>query len=85
LKRPNFNTVFILHIDWNAFDIGVILGELDKEGQEYVIAYASRSNNKVENNYFSYEGECLVVVYISGPIFMALISLCISTTSLSNG
>jgi hypothetical protein len=47
----------------SAFGIGVILGQLDEEGKEYVIAYASRSNNKAESNYFSYEGECLVVIW----------------------
>ncbi len=63
LRRPDFNKVFILHTDWSALGIGVILGQLDEEGKEYVIAYASRSNNKAESNYSSYEGECLVVVW----------------------
>jgi hypothetical protein len=62
LKRLDFNKVFILHIDWNALGIGVIFGQLDEEGKEYVIAYASR-NNKTESNYSSYEGECLIVVW----------------------
>jgi hypothetical protein len=62
LKRLDFSKVFILHTKWSALGIGVILGQLDEEGKEYVIAYASR-NNKVESNYFSYEGECLVVVW----------------------
>jgi len=63
LKRPDFNKVFILHTDWSAFGIRTITGQLDEENKEYVIAYASRSNNKAENNYFSYEGECLAVVW----------------------
>ncbi len=63
LRRPYFNKVFILHIDWNALGIGVIFGQLDEEGKKYVITYASRSNNKVESNYSSYEGECLAVVW----------------------
>jgi hypothetical protein len=62
LKRPDFNKVFILHIDWNVFGIGVILSQLDEDGKEHVIAYASRNNNKAKSNYFSYEGECLAVV-----------------------
>ncbi len=62
LKRPDFSKVFILHTNWNALGIGVILRQFDEEGREYVIAYASRSN-KVESNYSSYEGECLVVVW----------------------
>ncbi len=63
LRRPDFNKVFILHTNWNAIGIGAILGQLDEKGKEYVIAYTSRSNNKVESNYSSYEGECLVVVW----------------------
>jgi len=62
LKIPNFSKVFILHTNWSALGIGAILGQLDEEDKEYIIAYASRSNNKVESNYSSYEGECLVVV-----------------------
>jgi hypothetical protein len=64
LKRPYFNKVFILHTNWSALGVGVILGQLDEEGKEYVIAYASRSNNKAESNHSSYEGECLVVVCV---------------------
>jgi len=63
LRRPDFNKVFIVHTDWSALGIGAILGQLDEERKEYVIAYASRSNNKVESNYSSYEGECLAVVW----------------------
>jgi len=38
LRRPDFNKVFKLHTDWSALGIGVILGQLDDEGKEYVIA-----------------------------------------------
>ncbi len=41
----------------------IFFGQLDEEGKEYVIDYASRSNNKAENNYFSYEGECFVIIW----------------------
>jgi hypothetical protein len=64
LKKPNFNKVFLLHTNCNAFGIGTIISQLDEESKEYVIAYASQSNNKAESNYFSYEGECLVVVWV---------------------
>jgi len=64
MRKPDFSKVFILHIDWSAFGIGAILGQLDEESKEYVIAYASQSNNKVESNYSSYEGECLIVVWV---------------------
>ncbi len=64
LKRFDFSKVFILHTDWNAFSIGAIFGQLGEKGKEYVATYASRSNNKAESNYFSYKGECLVVVWV---------------------
>jgi hypothetical protein len=41
LRKPDFDKVFILHTNWNALSIGVILSQLDEEGKEYVIAYAS--------------------------------------------
>ncbi len=63
LKRLDFSKVFILHTNQSALGIGAILGQLDEEGKEYVIAYASRSNNKAESNYFSYKRECLVGVW----------------------
>jgi hypothetical protein len=62
-RRPDFNKVFILHTYWSAFSIGAIIGQLDEESKEYVITYASRSNNKAESNYSSYEGECLTIVW----------------------
>jgi hypothetical protein len=63
LRRLDFSKVFILHTNWSAFGIGVILGQLDEEGKEYVIAYASQNNNKVKSNYSSYKGECLAIVW----------------------
>jgi hypothetical protein len=78
LRKPDFSKVFILYINWNALGISVILGQLDEKGKEYVIAYASQSNNKAESTYSSYEVECFDVVwlsYILGPIFMAPSSL----------
>jgi hypothetical protein len=62
-RTPDFSKVSILHIDWSALSISDILGQLDEEGKEYVITYASQSNNKAKSNYSSCEGECLVVVW----------------------
>ncbi len=36
--------------------------QLNDDGWEFVLAYASQSNNKIEAKYNSYEGECLIIV-----------------------
>ena len=43
--------------------LGVVLTQKDDFGREYVVAYASRSNNTAEANYSSYEGEALAAVW----------------------
>jgi hypothetical protein len=43
--------------------IGTVLIQMDDNGKEFVIAYASRSNNNVEVQYSSYEGECLATIW----------------------
>ncbi len=87
LKRPNFSKVFILHTNWSALGIGVILGQLDEEGKKYVIAYASR-NNKAKSNYSSYKGDYLVVVWVVihfKPYLYGTKFILYTTTNLSNG
>jgi hypothetical protein len=54
---------FQLHTDWSAVELGMVLTQKDEEGKKYVVAYASRSNNSVESNYSSYEGEALAAVW----------------------
>jgi len=44
--------------------LGVMLTECDDGGKEFVVAYASRSNNAAESRYSSYKGECLVAVWV---------------------
>jgi hypothetical protein len=63
LRRPDYSRPFELHTDWSGVGLGAILVQQDDQGQEYDIAYASRSNNRTERNYSSYAGECLAAVW----------------------
>jgi hypothetical protein len=63
LVRPDPNREFELHTDWSAAGCGEILQQRGKVGEERVISYASRSNNKPESNYSSYAEECLAAVW----------------------
>jgi hypothetical protein len=40
-----------------------MLTQCDDDGQEFVVAYVSQSNNKTKAKYSSYEWECLVIVW----------------------
>ena len=44
--------------------LGAVLTQKDDDGKEYVIAYASWSNNDAEAKYSSYEEKCLAVVWV---------------------
>ena len=63
LVRADPKKEFELHTDWSAAGCGAILQQRDDAGEERVVAYASRSNNKAESNYSSYAGECLAAVW----------------------
>ncbi len=53
-----------MHVDWNTLGLGAMLTQLDDDGQEFVVAYASRSNNNTEAKYSSYEGECPIIGWV---------------------
>jgi phage terminase large subunit len=42
--------------------LGIVLTQLDDNGQKFVVAYGSRSSNKTKAKYNSDEGECLAIV-----------------------
>ena len=43
--------------------MGAILSQVGKDGEEHPVYFASRSCNPAEQNYSSFEGECLAVVW----------------------
>ena len=63
LRRPDTRQPFQLHTDWSMLGLGAMLTQKDDDDKEYVIAYASRSNNDAVAKYSSYGGECLAVVW----------------------
>ena len=77
LQLPDAYKPFILTTDWSQKGMGAVLSQLDAEGVEHPICYASRSCNPAERNYSSFDGECLAAVwatnlfrpYLSGNSF----------------
>ena len=63
LRRPDYAQPFRLMTDWSQAGVGAVLSQLDSKGQEFAVAYASRSCNAAEKNYCSYDGESLAVVW----------------------
>ena len=52
-----------VHTDFSNRGLGAVLGQIDDEGREYMVACISRTLNKHERNYSSYKGECLAAVW----------------------
>ncbi|CAI7853172.1 unnamed protein product [Closterium sp. NIES-53] len=62
LQIPRAEAPFILYTDWSSMGMGAVLCQ-EIEGEERVIAFASRSCSPSEANYCSYEGEGLTAVW----------------------
>ena len=63
LRLPDPYSPFILTIDWSQRGMGAILSQISKQGVEHPMCYAFRSYNAAEQNYSSFERECLAVVW----------------------
>ena len=63
LKRADLSKPFLLHTDFCNHGLGAVLGQVDEQGQEHIVACISRSLNKYEKNYASYKGEMLAAVW----------------------
>ena len=62
LAHPDFNRPFILDTDASDTGVGAVLSQVDEEGRERVVAYASRLLSKPERNYCVTRRELLAVV-----------------------
>jgi len=80
LARPDFNRSFILVTDASKLGLGCVLTQLDDDGKEHPIIYASRGLKPNEANYAPTKLECLAVIwavklfrpYLLGKKFMII-------------
>ena len=63
LVYPNYKKPFIVSTDTSSRAVGAVLLQLDDEGREHLIQYASRSLNEAEKNYSAFERQALGVVF----------------------
>eukprot|EP00243_Klebsormidium_subtile_P013580 TRINITY_DN9064_c0_g2_i4.p2 TRINITY_DN9064_c0_g2~~TRINITY_DN9064_c0_g2_i4.p2 ORF type:complete len:127 (-),score=8.13 TRINITY_DN9064_c0_g2_i4:707-1087(-) len=56
-RGTTINPAAPVNEDWSGVGLGAVLVQRDDQGREFVIAYASRSNNRTERNYSSYQGQ----------------------------
>ena len=63
LKPPNWNYEFILQVDASNRGLGAILSQIDLEGLEHPVAYASRKLQPREEKLSTTEKECLAIVW----------------------
>jgi len=63
LRRADPSKPFLLYTDWSKSGIGAVLGQCGEDGKEFMVATVSRSLNKCEKNYSSFQGEMLAAVF----------------------
>ena len=63
LKAPEVDKPFIVQTDACDLGIGAVLSQLDEDGEERPVAYASRKLLPRETRYATIEKECLAIVW----------------------
>eukprot|EP00873_Tetraselmis_striata_P036951 jgi/Tetstr1/457215/TSEL_043863.t1 len=63
MRHPDWRRPFVLHTDWSRVGEGACLPQVDDNGVEYAVSFASRMNTPVEADLSSYEGEVGAVVW----------------------
>src|SRR6185437_1143801 len=63
LMYPNFKETFILATDDSYNGFGATLSQLDRNGKEHLIVYASKSLRKEKMNYAATELECAADIW----------------------
>ncbi len=63
IRHPDYRRPFIISTDASDYGISAILSQLDKDGREYVVRYASKGLEKAERNWTVTERECWAVVW----------------------
>ena len=81
---PDFSRLFILDADASNNSIGTVLSQCHNHGREYVIAYASQSLSKSEQNYSVTHRELLAIVTLTNHFVSILLQKCTNHT-LSHG
>ena len=65
LPYPNFNAPFILDTDASTTGLGAVLSQVDGQGRERPIAFASRSTSNAEKSYTTTRLEMLAIIWAS--------------------
>jgi hypothetical protein len=63
LQYPDFTKEFRLSTDASDYGVGAVLSQLDQEGRDKPIAFASRTLNSAEKNYAVVEKEALAMIW----------------------